>query len=256
MAEQNGLFGPEISLKKISFTQISTFLRCPLEFKLRFIEKREIEFSPSGSDVFLGRILHKITFDYLNLPPSERNLPFLSLKLKNLTNGTRIRQEHLDFLEESIQLLDRSVLKGFKTISTEESFKYTIENYTLSGRIDCLSSSPEGTMLLEFKLNNYPEFVYENAVDQYLQLIVYSLGLQKKGITPTLGAYYFYDSGFLKEIELSPLLETGEKRIRTILQAMSNQQCFLPRANPLCSTCGYRNRCALYQKGGDKNAHT
>jgi len=249
MSDQLTFFNSETYPKRINFTQISTFLRCPLEFKLRFLENKETDFAPSGTDIFLGRILHKITFKYLNLPPQKRNYAFLSSELDILKSSEYLKKEDFDFLEKCLLFLDQSILRNLKIFSLELPFKYTIDKYLLTGRVDCLAANSKGITLFEFKLNNYPEFEYRKKEDQYLQLIFYTLGLKEKRIHPASGIYYFYNEGLLREINLSPrLLEDGRKRIQEILQTMSDTNLFNPQENRLCLTCGYKKLCPIFKK--------
>lgn len=249
MGAQLRLF-EERELPRISFTQLSVFLRCPLEFKLRFVDRREGEFAPMGIEVSLGRVLHKLAQEYLKLPAGQRTQAFLQSRCKDLvsklTSRTSLRGCYP--VEQALAHFD-SNFSGLEIGDLEMAFEEPFSSHILTGRIDCIVNGPRGSELIEFKVRDYYEFEYERQIDRYLQLLFYFLGIRRTGRDVPRGAYYFFDSGIRDEIEFSEeVIREGEHRIKQLLERMSNETGFAPRHNQLCPTCGYKRLCPIGQE--------
>lgn len=247
-AHQPSLFD-DLQGHPVSFTQLSTFLRCPTEYKLRFIDRRETKFSPSGSGIFLGRILHKISFDYLSLPLSQRSSSFLFSQLEILIKSYKnLDKENITLLQSSAQLLSGSFLTNSEIIALERPFNTTFRNYRLRGRADCVALIDGRIGLVEFKTDDFREFDCKDDIDQYLQLIFYTIGLVSQGLEPMIAGYYFYNQGSFISKEMSPsFLAEGEERIAHILEAMHRGVLPIAKSNRFCTTCGYRRLCSVFK---------
>jgi hypothetical protein len=232
---------------KMTYTQLATFLRCPLEYKLRFIDK-EMWAAPFGMEVLWGRLLHNIARQYLSLPIDQRSTRFLISRLEEETKSRSLpdRDYQLDIFLNPMKSFHH-IFAQRKVHSLEIPFKTAFHGFILTGRADCILEGPNGLILFEFKYSDYRESDYNSELSRYLQLIFYSLGLKGGGLKPAEGAYYFFNSGNMDLITLSrSLINRGEKHLMEIIDRISKTNDFGPRANRLCPTCGYRKRCPLY----------
>lgn len=234
--------------RPMSFTQLATFLRCRLEYKLRFIDG-EVAAAPFGTEVLWGRLLHKIAYDYLRLPIKHRSVYFLTSRIEKEVSARSISDEdyYLRMFADAMQHFHDTFAQT-TVHSLEAPFSIPFHGFMLRGRVDCVVESQDTLILFEFKYRDFREFDYESDVDRYLQLAFYSLGLKGRGLSPEEGSYFFFDTGVADSIELSEaFMNRTEKRLVDVIDRIAKTDEFRPTANRLCRTCGYRKSCALYQ---------
>jgi len=243
--EQLPLFHSES--RKVNFTQLATFLRCPLEYKLRFIDENETAV-PSGTQVLWGRLLHSIARQYLDLPIDERSLHFLTAKLEDEETSGSLpdRNYQLNIFADTMRYF-HDIFAQTEVYKLELTFQAPLRDFVLRGRADAIVHGQSGLSLFEFKYGDYREFDYESEIDECLQLIFYSLGLRAIHVNVVRAAYYFFDSGKTASIVLSePVISRGTARLLEIIDKISITNDFTPRANRLCPTCGFRKHCYLH----------
>jgi len=243
--EQLPLFHSEH--RRIAFTQLATFLRCPLEYRLKFIDKKSGAL-PSGTEISWGRLLHSIANQYLRLPTDQRSAHFLTARLHDQAASKSLpdREHQLSIFADSIRSFHQMFAQT-EVYQLEVPFRATLDGFVLTGRVDALVQGQSGLVLFEFKYRDYREFDYESELDEYLELLFYSLGAKGIHVDPVEAAYYFFDSGKTASIALSEsLMNRGKAHLIGIIDRISKLTDFNPTASSLCPTCGFRKQCRLY----------
>lgn len=229
-----------------SFTELATFLRCPLEYKLRFIDEKESAV-PRSPQVLWGRRLHSIAHQYLDLPIDQRSLDFLIERLDDNPNSSSLPdgEYHLSIFRNTMRYF-HDIFAQAEVYRSESAFTAPLGHFVLTGRPDAIVYGQRGLTLFEFKYSDYREFDYQSDIDHHLQLIFYSLGLRAIHVNVAEASYYFFDSGKTDSIALSEsFMDRGAARIAEILDRISTTDDFTPRANRLCPSCGSRKGCHL-----------
>ena len=181
--------------QKFSFSQLTTFERCPLDYKFIYILKIPLEDNPQA--VF-GRCLHACLRQYLlplldnGFQPSlfgekKINPEVFSLKqLLNLytsywqDNGYQDRKQADDY-----KALGKKMLADFQAdfgdsrphiIFLEKKFNLSLGAYSLTGTVDRVDKLSDGTYeIIDYKSGNVPKpFGYQNK----RQLLLYQAALE------------------------------------------------------------------------------
>jgi len=231
----------------VSYTELATFIRCPLEYKLRYQEKDKI-YQPAGMRVNIGRFLHSVASQFLKKPLNERNREFIELKFQEEIAENR-NAEYVDelerFKEPTIMLLQDL---GAKTMSDKSpNFKTRFDSFTILGAADCLLTSNTGIQIVEFKEYDYREFDEDADFMRYLQLLFYFFGLGGREAGISMGTYCFFSNSYIDEVVFSAeITDRTREFIRVKLKEMTDCKVFTPKLNALCISCGYRDKCKLY----------
>lgn len=231
----------------ISYTALATFIRCPLEYKLRYHDKIKT-YEPAGTRVNLGRFLHSVASHFLREPLEDRNTQFIEMKFKTEID-TSTNAEYIDELRRFKEPTSRLLLENFadKAVSDRNvHFKTQFGSHTIVGTADCLIESSDGTRIIEFKEYDYRDFEYDFEILQYLQLFFYYFGLRHEGADITGGAYCFFNDGNVDDVAFTKEI-IGEAGIfiQQRLQELEKGKVFMPKPNRLCVSCGYKDKCKL-----------
>lgn len=234
--------------KPISYTELATFSRCPLEYKLRYRDKAEI-YEPSGTRVNVGRFLHSVATQFLKEPVEQRSKEFIESKFREEIAEKR-NPEYVDelrrFQDPTVMLLleyfvDKAVAKK------SPHFKTSFGPSIIVGTADCLVNSSEGIQIIEFKEYDYRESEDDMEVTRYLQLLFYFFGLGGREAGISGGAYCFFSGGHADEVGFSDeMIDNGKGFIEAKLKEMAECKDFMPKWNALCVSCGYRDKCKLH----------
>jgi len=232
----------------VSYTELATFIRCPLEYKLRYRDN-ELKYEPIGTSINVGRFLHSLASHLLKLPPDQRSRELIETRFREETTKKR-NPEYLDelhrFQEPTILLL----LQYFhnKTVSDKKPrFTSTFGSFVITGTADCLVNSSDGLQIIEFKEYDYRDFQEDIDVLTYLQLLFYYFGLEERDVFINKGAYCFFNNGTVNEVVFSnTIINEGRNYIQTKLREIFDCREFLPKLNSLCVSCGYKSECELH----------
>lgn len=233
--------------ESLTYTELATFIRCPLEYKLRYRDKEEL-YVPGGTHVNVGRLLHSIATQFLKEPTNQRNEQSVESRFQKEMAEKR-NPEYVDelvrFREPTIMLLTEYFVD--KPISKKSPhFRTNFGPLIIAGTADCLISSSEGIQIIEFKEYDYREFEEDMEVTRYLQLLFYFFGLGGREAGIYSGAYGFFNSGYTDEVVFSDeIIGRGKEFIQVKSQQMIECQEFIPKLNALCVSCGYKDKCKL-----------
>src|SRR3989344_4294677 len=154
--------------KFFSFSQISLFKRCPLEYKYRYIMRLP---TPGSGVQSFGITMHSTFEKFLRqymvssnsqdlFGSSKPELPSLEY-LQKLYEQCWINDWYDTRAErEEFQLLGRKILREFYDESKtsppqpkylEKAFKLKLGNYYFTGKIDRADKSPQGLVIIDYK---------------------------------------------------------------------------------------------------------
>lgn len=236
----------ELRLEILDFTSIGVFRRCPLEYRYRYSPRNKY-FDPVGHDIFLGRILHSITSDFLSRPAIRRNEGFNGEEYWKKF-GKQFEFEDDKYHKTVLSAIDHLIkgpLSRLKVHALEYPFKRSFNNFLLVGRVDCLCREVRGDLIIDFKLNPLELDHHSSQSSRYLQPIFYYLGIEDTIVlnSPHVG-YYFYINGHFEIVELSEkLISSGWEEIQRLNEERKETTLFHPRKNYYCSSCAVRNKC-------------
>lgn len=234
----------------ISYTALATFIRCPLEYKLRYRDKIKV-YEPAGTHVNLGRFLHSVASQFLREPLENRNARFIEMKFKTETD-TSTNAEYVDELRRFKEPTTMLLLENFADSYLSDKnphFRTQFGSFTLVGTADCLIESSDGTEIIEFKEYDYRDFEDASEVLHYLQLLFYYFGLQEEGADISGGAYCFFNDGYMDHVTFSKeIIEGARTSLEQKLQELAECKVFIPKLSRLCTSCGYKDKCELHRQ--------
>ncbi len=234
----------------ISYTALATFMRCPLEYKLRYRDKIK-KYEPAGTHVNLGRFLHSVAYGFLREPIEKRSQQYIHLQFKTeIERNINVEYaEELKRFEETTSIL---LLENFadKHLADKDlHFRTIFGSYTLTGTADCLIKSTNGIEIIEFKEYDYRDFEDSSEILHYLQLLFYYFGLQEEGADISGGAYCFFNNGYMEHVTFSKEMIDGARTfLEQKLQELADCKVFTPKSSRLCISCGYKDKCKLHKK--------
>lgn len=235
----------------ISYTALATFMRCPLEYKLRYRDKIK-KYEPAGTRVNLGRFLHSVAYGFLREPIEKRSPQYIHLQFKTEIERSINAEyaEELKRFEEPTSILLLGNFADKHLADKDPHFRTIFGSYTLTGTADCLIKSTNGIEIIEFKEYDYRDFEDSSEILYYLQLLFYYFGLQEDDLNIFGGAYCFFNNGSVEPIDFSDkMINNAKTYIEQKLEELANCRAFMPKRNRLCISCGYKDKCELHRKG-------
>ena len=231
---------------RLSKSKINTYLKCPREFKFRYID--EIEESPNKY-MINGKNVHLIAETFLK--KFEDNIETINVKNElikiayDLNIGYGL-DDHIDNL--ALFFNDIFLEKGYKLYSFEE-YLFDEEN-NFSGICDIIVEDENGDLIIvDYKTSN------SNSFSKYrLELCYYKLlveNVYKKNVSHV--GVFFTSNGRLRLLEISQndnkryYLNYGEinEAVKTMYEVKENIQneIFYPNEQFICRFCSYNNIC-------------
>lgn len=249
--EQQFLFEMGPQLEELSFLPISVFLRCPLEYRWRFVDRLSAGGELRGEEAQLGRLLHRVASRFLGATGDTRTEQQATRLLETAwKEASWAFPNNLDMwygkARDALVRLVASELVQIKNAQPEVPFKrQRVDNLLLTGRVDLVGTLRDQLTIVEFKSKRFEIEIGTDPIDRFLQLIFYYHGL-RKGLSrdPSRLLYYFFLSGEMEEMEAAPeLMQRGLERIQRLRQDMEFVKRFTARASQYCWTCGFYTRC-------------
>ncbi len=248
----------------LSYSQVSTYLMCPLKYNLHYIEQIEPQFTPAplafGSAIheavaaFYQSVLegdpisvsqmHDVYREIWAAQSKERVIKFF-----NGDSEASLFNKAQAMLEAFINSFDPSV----QIVGIEEPFEVCLDDTIppLIGWIDAVELSPNGTVTV-VDLKTASKRYSDQHVQSNLQLTCYSLGAQSLGFN---GETKFRLDVLLKtqkpELVRYETTRTDADRNRFIRLVKSVWQgiekgVFYPKEDWQCGQCAYSDQCKLW----------
>ncbi len=239
----------------LSYSQLDTFNNCPLQYRYRYLQR--IPVAPSAPQS-LGNTIHRTLRDFLQGIKGKQKLKekdLLSLLDRNWSSLGYTDKAHE---KEGKRAAQRMLANFYKNLdkkvvieSLEQSFIIKASpDLKVGGKIDRVDKIGKDKIeIIDYKTGRSLE---QKEVDKSLQMTVYALAAQDKGIynknprEVTL-TFYFLDSG--KKISTkrtSKQLQEVRKEIIKKAQEIAKSD-FEPKPSPLCDFCDYKLICEAWQ---------
>ena len=254
----------------LSYTQISTYLACPLKYAFQYCEKIEWPFKPEG--LVFGSAIHQSLEHYYLGRQESRDVPVPELvaifdaawekeSAENtvLFKNGNTAEKLLQTAEAMLKTFKESVQPG-EVLAVEQSFSVDLvdpetgENLgvPLAGRIDLIEKLDDQTIAVVDQKTAAKAYE-KGKVEQDLQLTAYSYVMAKQGHS-------------LEEIQLrfDVLLKNGSYKLlsykttrtmddlkrfykiaRSVLNAVE-AQAFYPCRSWMCTDCPFAKPCAKW----------
>ncbi len=245
-----------------SHSRLSTFETCPLQYRLRYVDKIKIDESET-IEAFMGSRVHETLeklYKDLRLSKSDMLEELLSFYddvwLKNYSEDIRIVKAgytSLNYKDTGARCIREYYARyqpfnDGKTLGLEQMIAIDIEGYKLRGFIDRLSSSRDGV----YEIHDYKTSQYlpqQSHFDSDRQLALYQIGVQEMfgdvNDIDLVWHYLVFDREIKSKRQPHDLLELKSgivKLIETIEQAEEKYD-FEAKESGRCDWCEYQSLC-------------
>jgi DNA helicase II / ATP-dependent DNA helicase PcrA len=232
--------------KYLSYSQVSTYDNCPLQYKYRYV--LNVPSQPSHALSF-GITIHDTLRDF------HRKLLFEPVSLENLYEMYTKNWHPLGFMNEEHRQHQfgegKKLLKIYyetnkdstvKPIGLEKSFKLSVGGIKFYGRIDRIDKIPEGGVeIIDYKTGKTKT---QKQVDKDEQVGFYAIAARDAlGMQPKKLTYYFIEENKRVSTTRTPeqLDALRDKTQETIADIKTGD--FAPSPSMLCNWCDYNTIC-------------
>ena len=256
---------------KFSFSQLSAFQKCPLQYKFSFI----LRLPRPGRPVFsFGNTIHNTLQIFVKQWLASKGAMQTNL-FKRKTDSIHGKGDVLglkDLLKIYYKVWNgdwysseeqrkkykergKKILKDFyedfiksppQVIGVEQSFVFKLGRYWIKGKIDRIDVLDDGLEFIDYKTGN-PKKNGKLTAEDKEQLLIYQLASQSLGYLfqkpVKLLTYYYLQNGQKLSFSATPeeLAEMREKLIERIKQIEKSD--FAPKPSQLCKYCDFYNIC-------------
>lgn len=243
-----------IDITYISYSQLQTYLTCPLHYKLRYILHMPSHHSPALS---YGVSIHGAMRDFFQLIKQQGSATvddMLSfLKTNWIPAGYTSKQHEEQTYDQAIRMVTRVALENSKSIppvaSVEMPFSFMIGKLKISGRIDRIDKLPDEKIeIIDYKTGT--KILTEKKAKEDLQLSLYGIAatevndplLRKNPEDVLLTLHYLEDNIKITTTRTKEQLEEAKQYIVQKVDEISQSDFACSGANA-CKTCEYSMLC-------------
>ena len=265
-----------------SATSLQTYVDCPRQFRLKYIEGYQsiITYNDKLNKLELGRIEHAIIEKFVKKYDrfDENSLKaMIDYEIKNTFNDKELKVSSLEEVRVEVESLTRPIIeKLFSLIHTgkfQVDFEINLDDKDVKGSIDCVLRSDEEIFLLDFKRGEFSIPTKKDFLNfEKLQIWFYLNHFANPNNTPMTFGYVnlsqnqksllfsTYDNTSL----LAELLETKQYKIDEFPDVMKEyksfeiettqrvraDKVFIPNArkSQICEFCDFSNYCEKMEK--------
>lgn len=239
----------------LSVTQLKMYLRCPLQYKFRYIDGLKI---PPASALTLGKSIHSaLEVNYIRKIKTKDDLP-----IKQLTDlfsdfwDSGVKETVFEEDEKPGQVKDegiglisayhKQVSPAIQPKIVEKEFELSFQNvdYTLKGRLDLVDSQD---IIIDHKTTK--RSMPEDSAANDIQLTCYAFAYRQVfGLQENALRFDVMVRNKIPKIQQLPTQRTQEDidRFLKILAYVSKAiktGIFYPNENHFCGMCGYKELC-------------
>ena len=237
----------------LSYSQIQTFLDCPLHYKAKYVLK--LSTPPTASQSF-GISVHLALKDFYTDPSQD----LLQLYTKNwVSEGYESKQHEKLFFAKGKKFLTQYLQTEYnpkiKTIMQEQMFvaplKWQDRFIKIGGKIDRVDERPDGSIeIVDYKTG--AKSLTQKEADDNLQLSFYSLAASLVKSPPfgknpedvKLTLYYFDEQKHVSTRRTAEQLEEAVKQIFDIADQITASD-FKCSGSMFCKNCEFKMLCDL-----------
>lgn len=231
---------------RLSKSRINSYLKCPREFKYRYID--EIEAQPNEYMAF-GSDVHLIAENYMKIygdNPQENPRYFLDLIARDLKLNPDEYNIHLDSLAS---FFTRAFIENEYTLFSQEEY-LTDETHNFNGITDIILENPSGDLIvIDYKTGSSSSFSKCRLELGYYKMLVesnYDKNVIAAGIFFTkdnkLRLLYFEDEENKRKYMCNKELDEGLDTLYKVRKNI-NQGKFPKNEQFLCRYCTYSDIC-------------
>lgn len=234
---------------KLSYSAISTYLECPLQYKLIYIDKLKRLPKPYFS---FGSSLHKATeYFYSGMFTTQPSLSeFLKYYEENWeSEGFESKEEEKKHFELGKKILDKFYeinSKDYKTpIAVEYNFNVDLEGLVLTGFIDRVDKLPSGNLeIIDYKSGK--RFPSINELNEDLQLSIYHIAAEKTWeiLPEKLTIYHLRSNTPLSTQRKPEQIKEATKKILKVSNDIEKGK-FEPKEHSFCP-CDFPQYCPYF----------
>ena len=252
-----------------SFSQVQTYLKCPLQYKFRYIDEI-VPPREESLELLLGKSVHmalQYLYDQvsnLKIPSEQEVVDFFVQEFQKQFATTQFEAEQGEIFENRGKVYIQNHYQRnypfdkFKVLATEEFFNFRLPNWQIfRGFIDRIDKIWDSLMINDYKTNKRLPADEEQTNDE--QIILYGYGiLQKYGkqfkqVKWQL-EYLHFDHIKPVQIDSQTLEQTVQKYVDVIDEIeqrkkqfyQGDQNAFEPKETSLCRFCAYKEICPLF----------
>ncbi|MCX6791780.1 MAG: UvrD-helicase domain-containing protein [Candidatus Gottesmanbacteria bacterium] len=231
----------------LSYSQLDTFMTCPLQYRYRYILRIPV---PPSAALSFGDTMHKTIRAFYELvragahPAKQDLLRLLDDHWSRIGYGDKKYEEKMK--RHGRELLEGFYVKGYdpKVVPTglEEPFKLKITpTLTLGGKIDRIDTRRDGTMeIIDYKTGTAPK---ARDPKKDLQLTVYAMaGGSDKVI---VSFYFFEDQTKVSATRTKEQLKAAKEEIARKADEISRSD-FRATPGKYCDFCEFRLICEAW----------
>lgn len=230
-----------------SFTQLSSFKTCPLQYKFSSIFRIPVR----GKAVFsFGRTMHNTLFDFMKEKGNLNDLLDIYNKrwIDEWYDSKSQKEDYFKAGKEALKAFYNNFISKKPEIlfigdnpALEKDFTLKVGDYVLRGKIDRIDKAGKGVEIVDYKTGEAKEKLGE---DDREQLLIYQIAAEESfGLNPEKLTYYYLDEG--KELNFIGSEKDKEKQKEKIISTIKEIEKSEFKANPgwHCKFCDYRDIC-------------
>ena len=231
----------------LSYSQLDTFLTCPLQYRYRYILRIPV---PPSAALSFGDTMHKTIRAFYELvksgvhPTKQDLLHLLDDHWSRLGYGDKKYEEKMK--RHGRELLEGFYAKGYEPgvvpTALEEPFKLKIApTLTLGGKIDRIDTLKDGTMeIIDYKTGQAPK---TRDPKKDLQLTVYAMA---GGLEKVIVSFYFFEGQTkISSSRTKEQLAAAKEEIAKRADEISRSD-FHPTPGKYCDFCEFRLICEAW----------
>jgi len=240
----------------VSYSQVETYERCPLQYKYRYIVKIPVPTSPALS---FGDTIHRTLHAFYEKVQKKEfvNTSTLLGIYEDLWRSVGYRDKEYEekMKQHGVTLLEEFIDKGFDpmlhVLALEQPFKIKITpTLSLGGKIDRIDRRGDGKLeIIDYKTGSAPK---KRDPSEDMQLSVYALAAHEQGvygekIENIIVSFYFLEGQ--QKISGTRNKEQLEKVKQSVLDTAGqiSMSSFTPKPGKHCDFCEFRLICEAWK---------
>ena len=235
----------------VSYSALSTFKTCPLQYRYIYVEKRS---RPPAPALSFGQSIHQALKWFFDVPtphppPKEALIDYLSECW--VPDGYESVDEESRYYYHATKILElyyRSNIDDYRLpAALEYKFKIDLGFCSITGVIDRLDRDPEGGYeIIDYKTNRKLPPISRLKND--LQLPIYNMAVERIwGLRPQKSTFHYLipNQKFSRHYTQQQLTDAQNDIKETVRSIEASD--FAPRENPLCPWCDFRDLSPLFE---------
>jgi len=244
----------KIQVGYLSYSQLETFNNCPLQYRYRYLQRIPV---PASAPQSLGNSIHITLKDFLQGIKNKNKLKekdLLSLLDRNWVSLGYADKAHEKASKKSAQ---RMMINFYKDLDKKINVQFLEQPFIIKvspslrvgGKIDRVDKVGKNKIeIIDYKTGRMQD---QKEIDKSLQMTVYALAAQDKGIhnknpKNVILTFYFLDSGKkMSTKRTSKQLKEAREEIIKKSREISESD-FEAKPSRLCDFCDYKLICEAW----------